>query len=458
MNWWFCGASTVPPTEPLSALFSLPQLSGGLLAAADRREGVTLYRYYEPEAAAEAPAPQPEQRGRLARRYRLAPPAVGELRHRLGLAPNQNLREGVRGGDGKEHGAAGQGKELEEDLEPGFTVLAADACCRPAVGVLVIPAAASPADPGSSSSSSSAAAVQPAAAAAAAAVLDAHGELRLLQQPWPGREPMLQQRCRFLLREPAVALLPGSLGYAREAAGGGAPFGAAAPGAAAAAGAAGEMAAVTLGGSVLSLQPVDSADAVQLAALQRALASHPATAPLSGGSHAAYRGWEARGPAVPLTFHHPLPADAKEGGAEADLQPPPSPGGAAAGPQQGPLGSAVGPVALEPASPEAQGAPGQGAQPAGGGSSSPAPGGRAGLSSQASPAAAAGGAAAAAQPVDCILDAELLQQFLLLPPAEQRAVVAGMGGAGAAVGSELGAAELRRAAQRLNNLVASLLL
>ena len=296
MNWWFCGASTVPPTEPLSALFSLPQLSGGLLAAADRREGVTLYRYYEPEAAAEAPAPQPEQRGRLARRYRLAPPAVGELRHRLGLAPNQNLREGVRGGDGKEHGAAGQGKELEEDLEPGFTVLAADACCRPAVGVLVIPAAASPADPGSSSSSSSAAAVQPAAAAAAAAVLDAHGELRLLQQPWPGREPMLQQRCRFLLREPAVALLPGSLGYAREAAGGGAPFGAAAPG------------------------------------------------------------------------------------------------------------------------------------------------------------------AAAAQPVDCILDAELLQQFLLLPPAEQRAVVAGMGGAGAAVGSERGAAELRRAAQRLNNLVASLLL
>lgn len=424
----------------------LLQLSGGLLAAADRREGVTLYRYFEPEPSTEAPPPHPDQRGRLARRYRLAPPAAGELRHRLGLAPQLHMRDS--GTSERAHGAAGQGKEPEEELEPGFSVVAADTCCRPAVGALVAPAAASAPD---ASSGSSAAA--PAATAAASAALDAHGELRLLQQRWPGQQAALHQRCRFLLHEPAVALLPGSLGYQGEAAGGGALLGAAA--APTAAGAAAEMAAVTLGGSVLSLRPVNAADAAQLAALQRALASHPATTPLSGGNHAAYRGWEAgtqAAPAVPLLFRHPVPADAKEGGAEAELLPPASPSGAAATAQEGLLGIAM---ALEPAAPEAEAGPGAEGQPAAGGGTSPLAAGAAG---PARLSIAAARAATAAQPTDVILDGELLQQFLLLPPAEQRAVVAGMRSSGVAPGSELAAAELRRSTQRLNNLVASLML
>lgn len=352
------------------------------------------------------------------------------------------------GGDGKTHGEVGQSRKPEGELEPGFTVVAADTCCRPAVGALVVPAATG-SSPATGSSSDSAGGAH----TAAAAVLDAHGEMRMLQQAWPGQQAALHQRCRILLREPAVALLPGSLGYQGGAAGAGAPFGAAgAATAGAEAGAAGEMAAVTLGGSVLSLQPVDQADAAQLAALQRALASHPAAAPLSGGSHAAYRGWAAGRTAVPLMFSHPLPAGAKEGDAEADLLPPHSPNAAAAaaGTQAGLLGGA-----LEPAAPDAEGGLGSDAQPASGSSRSPLPASAAGPSSP--PSAAAAGAAAG-QPVDAILDAELLQQFLLLPPAVQRAVVAGMGGGGAAAGSQLGAAELRRATQRLNNLVASLLL
>lgn len=353
-------------------------------------------------------------------------------------------------GDGKTHGEAGQSRKPEGELEPGFTVVAADTCCRPAVGALVVPAATG-SSPATGSSSDSAGGAH----AAAAAVLDAHGEVRMLQQAWPGQQAALHQRCRILLRVPAVALLPGSLGYQGGAAGAGAPFGAAgAATAGAEAGAAGEMAAVTLGGSVLSLQPVDQADAAQLAALQRALASHPAAAPLSGGSHAAYRGWAAGRTAVPLMFSHPLPAGAKEGDAEADLLPPHSPN-EAAGTQEGLLGGALSPVALEPAAPDAEGGLGADAQPAAGSSRSPLPASAAGPSSP--PSAAAAGAAAG-QPVDAILDAELLQQFLLLPPAVQHAVVAGMGGGGAAAGSQLGAAELRRMTQRLNNLVASLLL
>ena len=429
-----------PPPAPAPL-----QLSHGLLAATDRREGVTLYRYHEPPPASQGPL-APQQRARLARRYRLAPPGAGELRHRLGLVAQQHAREG-----GGVHGAAASGKPPEEEeegeVEPGFGVVAADSCCRPAVGALVLPAAADPAAASGSGARS----------AAAAAVLDACGELRLLQQRWPGHEPALRQRCRFLLREPAAALLPGSLGYQADAASAGVPFGATAATTAAAAAAVGEAVAVTLGGAVLSLLPLEQADAAQLVALQRALATHPAAAPLSGGSHAAYRGWDAGGrQGVPLAFEHPPPAGAKEGGPAADALAPASPGmaaagaAAAAGAQEGSLAREPAPLALEPAAPEALAE----APPAAGSGSEDAAE-SAGAAWSGSPHARAAAAEAAA-PMDAILDAELLQEFLLLPPAEQRALVAGMGAAGA--GGGLAVPDLRRAAQRLSNLVASLLL
>lgn len=377
-------------------------MSCGLLVASDEGEGATLYRFHEPPPGSAA---QAARRGALARRYRLAPPGAGELRHRLGLhQPHHPHAAGAAAAGG----AAGPSRE--EDEEPGFAVLAADCSCRAAVGAVALPAAPGAAKHGGASD-----------AALGAATLDARGELRLLQQRWPAAEPALHQRCAFQLREPAVALLPGSLGY--QAAPEGAGADAAAHG----------MVAVTAGGAVLALQPLAQRDAQQLLPLQRALAAHPATAPLSGGSHSGFRGTDGSSgqPAAPLLFRHPPPACAD---AAADMLAPPSPTATAGQEARGGLL----PVAAEPGSPELGPE-----EPAGVPPSPAAPG----SSSQAAQAAAE------EPPLDAILDAELLQQFLLLPPAEQRQLVAGLPG-----GSGLDGEALRRATEQLSNLVAALLL
>ena len=409
------------------------QVSGGLLAAGDRREGVTLYRYWEPVAPAGTTAAQLAPRGRLARRYRLAPPGAAELRHRLGL---QHVL--LRGAP-QEGGAAGEGGAPEEEPEPGFTVVAADACCRAAVGALALPPA--PGGPAPAASS----------AAAAAAVLDASGQLTVLQQRWPQREPALHQRCAFRLGEPAVALLPASLAYRSDtdsSLGGGsgapaalAPAGQPAPAA--------EMVAVTAGGGVVALQPLAQDEARQLLALQRALAAHPATAPLGGGAHAAFRGPDSGPvPSPPLTFRHPPPPGV-DPTAFVDLlaTPPldtslaaaaPAAAATAAGPGPFPPATVPAAVAAEPAAPrpvgEAEaGPPGSSSTPPAVPAPTPAP-----------------------PEVDAVLDGDLLQAFLLLPPAEQRVLLASLASSGGS--AAIDTSDLRVAARRLTGLVARLLL
>lgn len=390
-------------------------MSQGLLAAADRREGATLYRYYEPAPTGAHRQLAVAPRGRLARRYRLAPPGAAELRQRLGLHPVM-----VHGAVA----ASGERPPEEEEPEPGFAVAAADSRCRPAVGALALAPAAG--GPGSGSVG--------AATAAAAAVLDASGQLSILQQRWPLHEPALHQRCGFSLREAAVALLPASLAFQGDTATPSAAAGQAAVGPAATG-----MVAVTAGGSVLALQPLPQEDARQLLALHRALAAHPAAAPLSGGSHAAFRGPDSGERRVPVVFRHPPPAGA-DPAAAVDLLSATSPGAAAG---QAPfLTAAISAATAEPAGPQpgsgAAAAPGA-AAPASG--SSPQPPGRTVQ-------------LAAELAVDTILDGELLKQYLLLAPPAQRQLVAALGGPGGSGD----AAEVRAMACQLTNLVARLLL
>lgn len=279
----------------------------------------------------------------------------------------------------------------------------------------------------------------------AVATLDVSGELRVLQQRWPSHEPALHQRCRFLLGEPCVALLPGSLRYQAEAGDGGS---AAAAGEAAAP----ELVAVTAGGSVVALQPLPQHDAAQLLALQRALAVHPAAAPISGGRHAAFRGTDGSGGQQPVAvlFRHPPPACGGALGSEADD-----------------LLQQAGPDFLAPASPSAAAAQAllgsqprrvaehYGAEPAGGVAAAPdQQTGSSGASASMPATRLAASHAPAVPPVDAILDAQLLGEFLMLPPAAQRGLVASL----ATSGSLLHADDLLRAAARLNTLVASLLL
>lgn len=406
---------------------------GGLLAAADRGEGGTLYRYREPES--EGARAREQARARLSRRFRLAPPGAAELRQRLGLHALHHGPGGrglARGGGGPGQGAGG---DEEEEEEMGFTVVAADSACRPAVGTVALPSA----QDGSSSGAGGAGGT-----ARAAAVLDANGQLRLLRQRWPKCEPALHQLCAFSLGEPAVALLPGSLADPGERGGG-------ASGAAAAGSAAGSMpgmAAVTAAGGAVALLPLEASQAEQLALLQRALVQHPGAAPLSAGRFTAFRGTCANGsgpcnggpPA--LAFVHPPPtapdpamagllgpalAEAPEGSEQAAA--------AAAAAAAAPAGLGTGP-GEEPGSstPRAQRGPAADGRPSSGGSSSGA-----GQPQQAQQAACG-----------AVLDAELLQDYLLMPPAEQRSVLVAAG----VVGSD-GASRL---AAQLSNLAAQLLL
>lgn len=280
----------------------------------------------------------------------MAPPGAAELRQRLGLMRGHMHDELAPHG----HGGQEVGGHLPEDEEAqlGFSVAAADCACRPAVGTIALHAESEgrQAGPGSgaSASSRSSAGSSGRPAALAAVTLDAGGQLRLLRQRWPRHEPTLHQRCSFLLGEPAVALLSGSLSYQADGTGSSSLGSGAAAGVAttAAGAAAGEMVAVTASGSVFSLLPLDAQQAQQLSLLQRALTQHPAAAPLSGGSYAKYRGLGGTGkggsgepPLVP--FVHPPPANI-DAAAAAEVQPPASPGGEAQQAQQ------AGGLVLEP--------------------------------------------------------------------------------------------------------------
>lgn len=408
-----------------------------------------MYRYYEPHPGSPRAAAH-LQRSRLARRRRVAPPGAAELQHRLGMQAQHPAQRGPGIGPV----AGGQLLPEGEEEELGFAVVAADSECRPAVGAVALP----PADGGAAGRGGGA----PPPAAAAAAVLDARGRLALLQQRWPRHEPALQQRCVFALGEPAAALLQGSLGYHGGAVGGDSsssvggggsgtsaaapPAAEAAPGAVGAAAAAAEMVAVTVGGAAVALQPLQQHQAAQLLRLQRALAQHPATSPLSGGSHAAFRVTGSSGVA---------------GGRGEIFRHPPPPGGAGA------AGAADSPPA-SPLTPEQQagGGGGLGAEPAaaqepagpgamvvdqpGGGAAAPAPAATPQKQQQRGQQVAQ-----AEPPVDAVLDGELLQHYLLLVPEQQRQLVAA---AGIDRCGEGGEAAARQLACQLSNLVAQLLL
>ena len=174
------------------------------------------------------------------------------------------------------------------------------------------------------------------------------GSLALAGPTFPAMETSLRTLARINLGQTPAKLLRGGLDFRPPhwhgaGAGGGAWDGAAAgppagsplgvgPGAAAAAAAGGgelPLAAVvvTAAGGVLALRPLPPAPpqhAQQAAPLQRALGRHPAAAPLSGASHAQYRGGRLgpfTGRPVGPLFRHPAPVGA--GGMEAS--PPASP-------------------------------------------------------------------------------------------------------------------------------------
>jgi hypothetical protein len=404
-----------------------PQVARGLLAAADRGEGVTLYRYYEPPPGSPQQQLLQQQRGRMGRRFRLAPPGEAELRQWFGMPPGQAA-------DAAAAGAAGQPLPGEK---PGFTVAASDACCRSAVGAVAL--AAAPAA-GDGSPAYAAPALAAAAAAAAAAVLEAGGLFSVLQQRWPRHEPALHQRCAFKLGELAAALLPGSLSYAGD------PSSSSSQGAGAASAA--ELAAVTASGAVVALLPLPPQQAQQLLLLQPALAQHPTAAPLSGGSHAAFRGTDGSARQQPL-FKHPLPLNATAAAATAAA--PPSPDAAAAQQQLALCFLVDGPAAPSPGA-------------GGGGIAVQWPSSAAGrAASQAPPFLAASPSAQQQRQqvaaVDAVLDADILQQYLLLPPAEQQRLLAGALACDSRAPGEGGEAEgLPQQAAQLSNLVAQLLL
>lgn len=394
-------------------------MAAGLLAAADRGEGATLYRYHEP--AGEGARAREQARARLARRFRLAPPGAAELRQRLGLhALHQGPGGGALAGGGRGPGGATR-LPGDEDDELGFTVVATDSACRPAVGAVALPPA--PAGTGDA-----------AGAAHAAAVLDATGQLRLLRQRWPRSEPALHQLDAWQLGEPAVALLPGSLAY-QGGPGSSTDRTGMVGSAAGYAGGTQEMVAVTAAGGAVALLPLETWQAERLSLLQQALLQHPAAVPLAGGSAAAFRGAGAIGgssggsPAV--AYVHPPPPAPDPGMADVLASLPGAPTGAAsagaAGSPSGLRGEQVeGPGCSTPQRGTADGRPGSGSSVAGSG--------QAQRTQQAAP--------------DMILDAELLQQYLLMPPAEQRHLLAAAGVAGSD-----GAAQL---AAQLTNLVAQL--
>ena len=358
----------------------------------------------------------------MGRRFRLAPPGEAELRQWFGMPPGQAA-------DAAAAGAAGQTLPGEK---PGFSVVASDACCRPAVGAVAL--AAAPAV-----GNGSPAGAAPASAAAAAAVLEAGGLFSVLQQRWPRHEPALHQRCAFKFGEPAAALLPGSLSYAGDPSSSSQGAGAAA---------AAELAAVTASGAVVALLPLPPQQAQQLLLLQRALARHPAAAPLSGGSHAAFRGTDGSVRQQPL-FRHPLPL-----GATAAAVAPPSPDAAAAQQELALCFLVDGPAAPSPGA-------------GGGGMAAARPGSAAGRAAgQALPLLAVPPSAQQQQQgqqemaaVDAVLDADLVQHYLLLPPAEQQRLLAGALGCGSGGLGKSGEAEgLPQLAAQLSSLVAQLLL
>ena len=180
------------------------------------------------------------------------------------------------------------------------------------------------------------------------------GSLALAGPTFPAMETSLSTLARINLGQTPAKLLRGGLEFRPPhwhgaGAGGGAwdgaaagpptgsPLGEGAGVTAAAAAGGGELplaaVVVTAAGGVLALRPLPPAPpqhAQQAAPLQRALGRHPAAAPLSGASHAQYRGGRLgpfTGRPVGPLFRHPAPVGA--GGMEAS--PPASP---MLGPQQ----------------------------------------------------------------------------------------------------------------------------
>jgi hypothetical protein len=217
------------------------------------------------------------------------------------------------------------------------------------------------------------------------------------------------------------------------------------------------MLAVLSSGAAVSLSPLPLADARQLLALQRVLATHPVAAPISGASQPAFRargGGTAAGAADGELYRHPPPAGAP---AELALPSPLTPAAVAGTPgaEQAQQAGEGGPgeAAAQPASPRAQQQQQQ---------------------QQAEPSTPAASTAARREqqlqqllqqqsqteaPIDAILDADLLQSYLLLPLGQQAQLVASTGLLGATAGggraADMAAARL---ALQLNNLVAQLLL
>lgn len=426
------------------------QVSGGFLAAADPYEGATLYRYLDfppgtPRSAMRAV-------GRLYRAQRQNVAGLELPRLALGPAPLGDEAEvaariaEAAGGVGP---AARDGIRVVVDgngEEYGFHAVATDCACRAAVGAVALPSAPTTSSATVSGSggnggnlSAAAASAQRESAPLAAAVLDAAGQLSLLQQLWPAVESTMSQRCSHSFSEPAAALLPGSFAYRGEAGGGSAGPGArpAVPSRgeeeqAGAAAAEAAMVAVTDSGAAVTLLPLAQRHASQLQQLQQALGQHPATAPLCGGTLAAFHG-SRQGKRL---FCHPPPAAASAAAAAQPLLPPSgaTPNGA------GGLGGGSLLVTEAAAAPDGE------ARPADVAPSQPS-----------TPVTSPRLQLPVLQPPEgqlhAVLDAELLQQYLLLSPREQRQLVAAH--FPSCDGSQAAACSL---AIQLTNLVARLLM
>lgn len=270
--------------------------------ASDPHDGVTVYRYCEPTPQQTV---QSLQRG------------LQELAHGW---RGQRQQQQHGGGDERGDGAAA-GEEARRlfgaPLPPppsaqappaAFEAISADAECAEAVGAVPLPLSLFGEAEGG---------VRQAAAAAGAG-----GGLRVLLRRHAQHEDCLDTVARLDLREPLVALLPGTLRYTgsrRSGGGSGGGKGAAGQGAAPAAagvGASGECVVVTRSGGAVELTPLPQCEAALLLALQRALAGGAAVLParqllLGGGWHAAFRGLQ---PLPPYQHPPPTAAVAQRGG------------------------------------------------------------------------------------------------------------------------------------------------
>eukprot|EP00887_Chlorella_sp_A99_P007546 scaffold28.g7546.t1 len=372
----------------------------GMLVASDGRDGVTLYSYSEPSERLPQSRPplariwhhregEPNAPLHLGHHPAWEGPAQQQQRHLFGAAPPLPPPPGVQA------------------PPPAFAVVAADAERCAAVGAAALPPRVAAAADGDGDGGEGQAAV----------VADAGGLVRVVQQRYLQHEAALASIYRFGLGECVAALLPGSLRFGCT--GGGGRRGAAAGTSAV---------VVTTAGGVVELSPLPQHRAQQLLRLQQALverteapagagAAQPAAAP--AGSHAAFRQTE-----LPQPFQHPpppqaTPCEVMEEESEAEVE----------------EGEATGGT---PAAMEAEEGTGHSERGGGGGPHTP-PGVLASEAAGEPPStpealrrlAAAEAAAAAwaqaeagAQPVQAILDGDLLRLFLLQPPAQQEQLLA----------------------------------